>query len=165
MKWEDSYIGNLRSSVGSQKLIVPSIRAIIEDNEGKILFIERLGEGKWSMPAGSIELNETIYDCLVREVKEETGLEVLSAKAIAIYSNPKFSTKNKFGDEYQLFELLFCIEEWTGSLKQNTEETSSAQFFKQDEIPQGTNEFWTSFHKQVINDLITFKENKQFIIK
>ncbi|QOR64859.1 NUDIX domain-containing protein [Cytobacillus suaedae] len=165
MKWEESYLGILRSSVGKQKLIVPSVRAIIEDSEGKVLFIERLGEGKWSMPAGSIELDESIYECLVREVKEETGLNVLSAQAIAVYSNPKYGTKNKFGDEYQLFELLFLVEEWTGSLKQISEETASAKFFDVNDIPQGTNEFWTYFHKNVIKDLMQYKNNKQFIIK
>jgi ADP-ribose pyrophosphatase YjhB (NUDIX family) len=165
MQWEESYIGKLRSSVGKQKLIVPSIRAIIEDNEGKILFIERLGEGKWGMPAGSIELDESIYDCLVREVKEETGLDVLSAQAMAVYTNPKYCTKNMFGDEYQLFEHLFLVTEWTGSLKQNTEETSSAKFFRLNELPQGSNEFWTLFHEEVMKDLRIFKANKQFILK
>lgn len=84
MNWDDSYIGKLRSVVGSQKIIVPSIRAIIEDQDGKILFIERKGEGNWSIPAGSIELNESIYECLVREVKEETDLDVISAKALPL---------------------------------------------------------------------------------
>ncbi|MEE6452644.1 hypothetical protein RAH41_18935 [Gottfriedia acidiceleris] len=55
MNWEESYIGKLRNFVGHQKLIVPSIRAIIEDTNGNILFIERKGEGRWSMPA--VQLN------------------------------------------------------------------------------------------------------------
>ncbi|MGG2027976.1 hypothetical protein AB1282_19945 [Gottfriedia sp. S16(2024)] len=47
MNWEESYIGKLRNFVGHQKLIVPSIRAIIEDTNGNILFIERKGEEVW----------------------------------------------------------------------------------------------------------------------
>ncbi|PGS46512.1 NUDIX domain-containing protein [Bacillus sp. AFS041924] len=165
MNWEESYIGKLRNLVGNQKLIVPSIRAIIEDQKGNILFIERKGKGGWSMPAGSIELGESIFECLVREVKEETGLEVLSAKVIAIYSNPKYGQKNKFGDEYQLFEFLFLVDEWKGSLIKNTEETNDAKFFKLDEIPQNTNEFWTLFHKEVIKDYKQFKNNEKLILK
>jgi ADP-ribose pyrophosphatase YjhB (NUDIX family) len=165
MKWEDSYIGKLRPVAGNQKLIVPSVRAIIEYQNGKILFIEKLTEGKWSMPAGSIELNESIFECLVREVKEETELDVISAKVIAVYTNPKYGTKNMFGDEYQLFEFLFLVDEWAGLLKQKTEETSCARFFDLNEIPPGTNEFWTSFHKDVLMDLRHFKDNKQLILK
>ncbi|MES9682618.1 NUDIX domain-containing protein [Gottfriedia acidiceleris] len=165
MNWEETYIGKLRNFVGHQKLIVPSIRAIIEDTNGNILFIERKGEGRWSMPAGSIELDESIFECLVREVKEETGLDVISAKVIAVYSNPKYSQKNKFGDEYQLFEFLFLVDKWKGALIKCTEETSNAKFFNLDEIPQSTNEFWTIFHKEVIEDYKQFKNNKRLILK
>ncbi|QKE76084.1 NUDIX domain-containing protein (plasmid) [Arthrobacter citreus] len=165
MNWEESYIGKLRNLVGNQKLIVPSIRAIIEDQKGNILFIKRKGEGKWSLPAGSIELDESIFECLVREVKEETGLDVLSAKVISIYSNAKYGQKNKFGDEYQLFEFLFLVNEWNGSLVKTTEETNDAIFFKLDEIPQNTNEFWTLFHKEVIKDYKQFKNTEKLILK
>ncbi|MDX8365836.1 NUDIX domain-containing protein [Cytobacillus sp. IB215665] len=165
MEWEESYLGNLRTFVGNQKLIIPSVRAIIENEDGKILFVERSGEGKWGMPAGSIELNESIHECLVREVKEETGLYVLSSKAIAVYTNQKYSNKNKYGDEYQLFEFLFLVDKWTGSIKKNTYETSNAKFFSPNNLPTCTNEFWTSFHKDVIADLKLFKVNSQFILK
>ncbi|WP_179865459.1 NUDIX domain-containing protein [Bacillus sp. AFS017336] len=165
MSWKESYIGKLRNLVGNQKLIVPSIRAIIEDHSGNILFIERRGEGKWSMPAGSIELNESIFECLVREVKEETGLVVISAKVIAVYSDPKYGQKNKFGNEYQLFEFLFLVDEWNGLLIKRTEETSDAKFFNLDEIPANTNEFWAQFHKEVIKDYKQYKNNEKFILK
>lgn len=165
MRWEESYLGKLRAFAGNQKLIVPSIRAIIEDQEGKVLFIKRLDGDRWGMPAGSIELNESIYDCLVREVKEETGLDVLSAKAIAIYSNPLYSTKNKFGDEYQLFEFLFLVETWTGLLKAQTEESRDARFYSVNKIPASTNDFWAAFHREVIEDLYEYKNNQQFIVK
>jgi ADP-ribose pyrophosphatase YjhB (NUDIX family) len=165
MSWEESYIGKLRSVVGHQKLIVPSIRAIIEDNNGHILFIERKGEGKWGMPAGSIEVDESIYDCLVREVKEETGLDVMSAKMVAIYSHPKYGMKNKFGDEYQLFECLFLVDSWTGSLRHSSDETSGAAFFPTDDIPPSTNEFWASFHQEVITDYKQFKRDGRLLMK
>jgi ADP-ribose pyrophosphatase YjhB (NUDIX family) len=165
VEWAEFYIGNLRGFVGEQKLIIPSVRAIIEDKDEKILFIERSGEGKWGMPAGSIELNESIHECLVREVKEETGLDVLSAQAVAIYSNPKYAIRNKFGDEYQLFEVTFLVGKWTGLLKQQTTETSRVQFFSTSELPPCSNVFWTAFHLEVIRDFLKFKCNKQFILK
>ncbi|WP_246943212.1 NUDIX domain-containing protein [Bacillus pinisoli] len=164
MKWEDSYVGKIRTVVGNQKLIIPSIRAIIEDSEGKILFIERKGEGKWGMPAGSIELDESIYDCLVREVKEETGLNVEFAHVVALYTNPNYKMKNSFGDEYQLFETLFWVERWTGNLKYKSDETSQVKFFPNDHIPEGTNYFWTSFHHKVIEDFKQFKLHQRLII-
>jgi hypothetical protein len=49
--WHDSYLGKLRKVVGTQKIIVNSVRAIVLDGEGRALFIRRSGDRKWGMPA------------------------------------------------------------------------------------------------------------------
>jgi len=76
--WKDSYDGILRAALGKQKLILPSIRAIIYNSKNDVLFIKRRGSGKWALPAGGMELDESIFECLQREVQEETGLQVVS---------------------------------------------------------------------------------------
>ncbi|MBM6617827.1 NUDIX domain-containing protein [Bacillus sp. RD4P76] len=81
------------------------------------------------MPAGSMELNESIYETLTREVKEETGIDVQKATLIAIYTGPHKSIVNHFGDEYQMFEFLFLVDEWSGTLLKETHETQNANFF------------------------------------
>ncbi|QOR74185.1 ADP-ribose pyrophosphatase YjhB, NUDIX family [Cruoricaptor ignavus] len=45
---------------------------LVENSEGKFLFIHRLG--KWDLPKGKLEKNETVPDAAVREVSEETAL-------------------------------------------------------------------------------------------
>jgi 8-oxo-dGTP pyrophosphatase MutT (NUDIX family) len=62
--WEDSYVGQLRKLIGHKKLIHPSVRAIIQDKNGRVLFIKRKGQNRWGMPAGSMELGESIYETL-----------------------------------------------------------------------------------------------------
>ena len=69
ISWEESYLGQLRSIVGHQMLIAPAARAIIQDEKGRILFVKRSDNGAWVMPAGGMELHESIFDCLKREVK------------------------------------------------------------------------------------------------
>lgn len=49
---------------------------IVKNNDGEILFIHRLG--KWDLPKGKIEPNETIERTAIREVEEETGLRNLA---------------------------------------------------------------------------------------
>ncbi|ARU62142.1 hypothetical protein CBW65_14890 [Tumebacillus avium] len=51
--WEESYTGQLRQMVGHQKLIIPSVRAMLCNEQGHALYIARRGEGSWGMPAGS----------------------------------------------------------------------------------------------------------------
>ncbi len=46
---------------------------IVENEEGKILFQFR--RGKWDLPKGKLDENESLEDCAVREVEEETGLQ------------------------------------------------------------------------------------------
>ncbi len=89
--FEESYLGQLRKLVGSRTLISPGARAIIRDEQGRLLLIRRSDNGAWGMPAGSMELHESILDCLKREVWEETGLEVLQATPIALYTEPRFA--------------------------------------------------------------------------
>ncbi|MCP8969622.1 NUDIX domain-containing protein [Ectobacillus ponti] len=155
--WKDSYVGQLRDLIGHKKLIHPSIRAIIRDAEGKVLFLDRKGENQWGMPAGSMELNESIYETLTREVKEETGIHVIKATLVAIYTGPHKSIKNDFGDEYQMFEFLFLVDEWSGELLRETDETQNAEFFPLDRLPIGSKNFWDYHHKEVLQDLSHFK--------
>jgi mutator protein MutT len=54
--------------------------AVIINNEGKILIDQRLDQGLmaglWEFPGGKIEPNETVEECIVREIKEELALDI-----------------------------------------------------------------------------------------
>jgi len=58
--------------------------------DGKILLVKRRGEpgrGKWSVPGGLVELGETVEEAVIREVKEETGLDVAEPELIDVVDN------------------------------------------------------------------------------
>ena len=109
-------------------LLTPGVRALIRDDRGRILFIRRSDNGRWGMPAGGIELRETVLEALRREVKEETGLDVASATLIAIYSGDRYTFKSAYGDKYQGLVFAFRVDEWSGELLKATEETTDARF-------------------------------------
>jgi 8-oxo-dGTP pyrophosphatase MutT (NUDIX family) len=154
--WMDSYAGKLRAQVGNQKLIIPSIRAVITDEANRILYIERKGNKKWALPAGGIELNESIMECLKREVREETGLEVIKATLIAMYTGKDYSITNRFGDEYQGFELLFRVDEWEGTILKETEETTNIGFFSIEDLPPFESGYFEEHEREVLEDLKKF---------
>ena len=97
--YEGSYVGQLRKLVGDRMLLTPGVRALIRDESGRILFIRRSDNGRWGMPAGGIELRETVLEALRREVNEETGLDVVTATLIAIYSGGRYTFKSAYGDK------------------------------------------------------------------
>jgi ADP-ribose pyrophosphatase YjhB (NUDIX family) len=66
---------------------VLGIGALIFDH-GKILLVERGKEplkGYWSLPGGVLETGETLHEGVIREVREETGLEVEPLKMLEIF--------------------------------------------------------------------------------
>lgn len=61
--------------------------ALIPGANGKYLMGKRLDSGKFTFPAGHIEEKESPLEGLIREVKEETGLEVESARQVFVKIN------------------------------------------------------------------------------
>jgi len=147
----ESYIDQLRRLVDKRTLIVPAARAIIQDPHGRVLLIRRRDNLRWGLPTGGMEVGESIFDCLVREVKEETGLQVTSATPIAVYSGPRFQYVDAQGDRYQLLALVFRVQEWGGALVRETEETVDARFFALTDLPE-----------MVSNQIETLQDLKQY---
>ena len=133
--FEESYVGQLRKIVGNRRLLTPGTGAAIFDEQGRVLLICRRDDGRWAMPAGMMELGETVYDAMCREVREETGIEVLSATLVAIYSGPRFSWTNQFGSKHQGLGFQFRVDDWRGSLVTETDETVDAGFFDPGDLP------------------------------
>jgi 8-oxo-dGTP pyrophosphatase MutT (NUDIX family) len=113
--------------------IVPAAWAIIEDEEGRILLQQRQEDGLWSLPGGAMELGESITQTLLREVKEETGLDVLPEYLVGIYSDPRHVIALDHGEVRQQFSLCFACRIIGGSL-QISSESRDLRFFSVSEL-------------------------------
>jgi len=79
------YHARLRECVGHALLLGPSAAACIRDTEGHSLLLQRSdGNNLWGFPGGAMEPGERIADTVVREVREETGLEVEPTMLIGV---------------------------------------------------------------------------------
>lgn len=79
---------------------------LVHDNH--ILLGKRLGKmhyGTWGIPGGTKEITETVEEAVVRETKEETGLNLLSFQR-AQYDNTPFNTKEYLDSNYQ-YQTIF----------------------------------------------------------
>src|SRR5262245_52393029 len=65
--------------------------AIIFDEQRRVLLSRRADSGWWNLPGGGLEPDESVVEGLVREVCEETGLEVAPGRLIGVYSKPQKS--------------------------------------------------------------------------
>jgi len=134
------YLSNLRSRLGSQCIILPGVRAIILNRHNAVLLQRRLDMDCWGLPGGSLELGETALEALKREVKEETGLDILGAEPMALYSGSAERFRYPNGDVIQPFAIAFitraCASEWRGVPKADGQEGSELRFWPLELLPQ-----------------------------
>ncbi len=125
-----SYISNIRSKIGNDKFICPGARILIENQHGEFVTIIRKDTGRVGIPAGAIEEGETIEGCIIREVKEETGLDINALHVIGISTNPVTQTvQYPNGDVTQYFVIEFYSNDWSGELQTNDPDEVSMVLF------------------------------------
>jgi ADP-ribose pyrophosphatase YjhB (NUDIX family) len=83
--------------------VVPSTTAVVTDDQDRIVLIRRRDNDLWALPGGGMELGESIVDTAVREVKEETGLDVEVTGLIGVYTNPHHVMAYTDGEVRQQF--------------------------------------------------------------
>lgn len=70
---------------------IVGVAAIIKDEQGRILMVKRSADttyaGLWCIPCGYVEYNEDIRQAIVREIKEETALDIECGEVFAVHSN------------------------------------------------------------------------------
>lgn len=98
--------------------------AIIENDCQEILLCYRNDLQLWNLPGGGLDDGEAPWEGVVREVAEETGLNVSVERLIGIYSKPETN---------DLVFLFKCKHE--SGLLIITEEAQALQYFKSTEIP------------------------------
>ena len=82
-------------------------------SEGKILLEKRKnepGKGKWSIPGGLVELGESIGQAVVREVKEETDLDVAEPRLIDVVDDVELDDKGKVKYHFIIVDYLVKVE-------------------------------------------------------
>lgn len=143
-----SYVQEIRKLVGSCRIFVPGIRAVIVNNTGEILLQQRTDTAMWGLPGGAVEPDETVFEALKREVAEETTLTVIDAEPMALYCGPdqKFAYPN--GDKVQIFAVAFIVQKWEGQPRADGIEGSKVRFFAKSNLPENL----VPIHRQTIKD-------------
>ena len=113
--------------------LVPAASAIVVDDAGRILLHRRTDNALWSIPGGAMELGESIAQTVVREVKEETGLDVEPERLVGIYSNPRHVVEYADGEVRQQFSICFACR-LVGGQVAVSDESSEVGFFTPAEI-------------------------------
>jgi len=122
-------------------LLQDGAAVIIVNDEGKILLQNRSDKNIWGLPGGCQELGERFQDTIIREVKEETNLDVKEEDLELIDIVSGMSRKNEYpnGDVVINNTVLYCIRKYSGQLKWDSE-SKEMKFFSLDELPINQND-------------------------
>lgn len=139
-------------------LLQDGAAAIIINNEGKILLQSRADRDLWGLPGGCQELGESFKDTIIREVKEETNLDVeeKDLELIDIVSGKTRINSYPNGDVVINNTALYCIRHYTGELKLD-EESKEMKFFDLNNLPKNQNdpdliEIYKKYKRKQIED-------------
>jgi 8-oxo-dGTP diphosphatase len=124
--------------------------AIIEFPLDTILLIKRDTvpfKGYWALPGGRAEPGETVEQTVVREVKEETGLDVRVVKKIGEYHEQGIQG----GVEYDYYPACFLVKVIGGEMRKQQGEIQEIQLFSLDDVPEPLAFVHTSMVKDYMN--------------
>ena len=115
--------------------LVPAASAVVVDDQGRILLHRRRDNEMWALPGGKMELGESLGECAIREVREETGFDIELTGIVGIYSDPKHVFSYDDGEVRQEFSICLSAEIMGGDLTASNESYEVA-FFAPSEIEQ-----------------------------
>ena len=116
------------NETGYQTPKIDSRAAIFKDD--KILLVKE-SNGTWSLPGGWVDVDLSVKENVIKEVKEEAGLDVIAGKVIAVQDREKHNLPIYAYKVCKIFILCTVI----GGKFQKNMETIESNYFKLDELP------------------------------
>lgn len=101
--------------------VVPSVTAVVRDGSGRLLLIHKADNDLWALPGGGHDIGERISDTVVREVFEETGIQVEVDNIVGLYTDPEHVMAYDDGEVRQQFSICFRAHPVGGSLRTSSE--------------------------------------------
>ncbi len=136
-------------------LLQDGASAIIVNDKKQILLQQRVDNDKWGLPGGCQELGERFEDVVIREVKEETNLDVkeVDLKLISVVSGMGRKRQYPNGDIVINNSAVYLIEKYSGELKWD-DESKIMKFFDIDNLPTNQHD------EDLVNAYIEYLNNK-----
>jgi ADP-ribose pyrophosphatase YjhB (NUDIX family) len=101
--------------------------------DDRILLVREIADGRWTLPGGWADVNQSPTESVVREVREESGYETRPVKLLAVYDRDRQGHEPPF--PFHVYKL-FVLCELVGGEAATSAETSAVEFFAEDALPE-----------------------------
>ena len=136
----------------SDKMGTVVVGGIVE-KDGKFLLVQEAKEscrGKWNIPAGRLEVNETVFDGAKREIKEETGCDVELTGLLQV--------GNRVLKDDIFISIVFSTRLLSENITYNPKEILDIKWFTYEELLSMKDELRN--YNWIINSIKALTENK-----
>jgi len=130
------YVEELRAIVGHRPLILVAGVAMVFDEAGRLLLIQRTDDGLWGLTGGLMEPGETVEDTARREVWEEVGLRLGALEFVGVFSGPDMFHVYPNGDQAHPVSVVYSAPHPGGELRLDPAEAQQARFFALNALPR-----------------------------
>ncbi|OKI10048.1 DNA mismatch repair protein MutT [Streptomyces sp. CB02923] len=113
--------------------LVVAASAVVADGSGRILLQRRRDSGLWALPGGGMEMDDSLPGAAVREVKEETGLDVEITGLVGTYTDPRHVIAYSDGEVRRQFNVCFTARV-TGGVLAVSDESTEVRFVAPPEL-------------------------------
>ena len=108
------------------------IRAVVFNESGEILMVKEKVDGRWSLPGGWADVGYTPAEVAIKEVREETGLDVKTVRVLSIFDKRNHPHPP---EGWYVYKIFILCEKIGGEIPKDTTETSDIQYFSLKSIP------------------------------
>lgn len=122
----------LQAYFRARRSLTLGVRAIVLDDQGRILLVRHTYVPGWHLPGGGVEKGQSVFDALRAELRQEGGLELLERpQLLGVYSNHA-----SFPNDHV---VLFAVRRFNRlEVPRSNREIAETGFFAPDDLPQGT---------------------------
>jgi ADP-ribose pyrophosphatase YjhB (NUDIX family) len=129
------YIRWLRSYVGHDVILMPSVAVLPRDEEGRLLLVRHAESGLWGLIGGSVEIGESPAEAAVREAGEEAGVDVTLGGIVAAVGGPGFELVYASGDRVAYVSVVYDASVSGGDPVPDGDEVTETRWFALAELP------------------------------
>ncbi|MEU8248453.1 NUDIX domain-containing protein [Nonomuraea sp. NPDC048916] len=137
------YLAGVRAKVGSDLLMLPSACGCVFDEAGRLLVARHGDIGLWAAPGGGVDPDERPEETVVRELREELGIDIAVRGLIGVYGGPEFRTVYPNGHQCGYMIAVYGCVLASGTPVPDGDEITEARWVTEQELPGLTMTPWS----------------------
>jgi len=122
--------------IGHELVLLPSVSVLVVDDHARLLLVRHTGNRDgWAVPGGAVDIGESPAQAAVREIREETGLQIGRPRLLDVLGGTDYEVTYPNGDRVAYVTAVFQAGIAGGMPVADQEEISELGWFTPPQLP------------------------------